>query len=71
MTNTKISPKVSGAALAGALTALIVWVSSLNGLDVPGEAAVAVTTLITFIVGYFVKDPARIDRDTLNEDFPR
>jgi len=71
MTNTAISPKVSGATLAGAVTALLVWVAGLLGLEVPGEAAVAVTTLITFTVGYFVPDPARIDTDTLNEDYPR
>ncbi len=41
-------------ALAGALTALVVFIVSQFGLDLPGEVTSALTTLLTFAAVYFV-----------------
>lgn len=47
--------KVSAGALAGAFSILIVWLMNAGfGVDVPGEAASAITTILTFAVSYMV-----------------
>lgn len=48
--------KVTAAALAGAVTIIVVYVAGLFGADVPAEVASSVTTLLTFVAGYFVRD---------------
>ncbi len=48
--------KVTSGALAGALSVLVVYVISLFGLDVPGEAGAALATVFAFVTGYFVKN---------------
>lgn len=45
-------PKVAAAGVAGAVTTLIVFIASRLGLDVPPDAAAALTTLIAFAAGY-------------------
>lgn len=53
--------KVGASGLAGALSILLVW--SLNSFvlrpnqTIPGEIASAITTVITFLVGYFIPEP--------------
>lgn len=59
--NTSISPKVSGATLAGAVTVVLVWGVGLLGLDVPPAVATAITVLITGAAGYLITDPERGD----------
>lgn len=50
--------KVGAGALAGALSILLVWSSgAYAGVTIPGEAASAITTCLTFVVSYFVADP--------------
>ena len=46
--------KVGAGALAGSLSALVVWIAGANGIVIPAEAAVALSTVLTFIVSYFV-----------------
>ena len=50
--------KVGSSALAGALSILLVWASdAYAGVKIPGEAASAITTVLSFLVGYFVTEP--------------
>jgi len=52
--------KVGAGALAGAVSIVLVW--TLNNLvltgptKITGEVASAITTILTFAVGYFVRD---------------
>lgn len=51
------SAKVTAAALAGALTAVVVWiVTATSGVDVPPEVAAALTTILAVAVAYLVPD---------------
>lgn len=47
-----LHPKVAAAALAGAVTTVLVFVAKELGVDVSQEAAAAVTTLLAFAAGY-------------------
>lgn len=49
--------KVGASAIAGALTILLVAILKLY-IPIDVEVASAITTLITFGVGYFVPEPA-------------
>lgn len=50
--------KVGAGALAGALSFLVVWaLNNYGGVNLPGEGGSAITTIITFITGYFVSEP--------------
>lgn len=55
-----ISPKVTAATIAAAVTTLAVWGASLAHIDVPVAAQGALTTLAVLILGYVVRDPARV-----------
>jgi hypothetical protein len=51
--------KVGASGLAGALSIILVW--SLNTYvmpdkQIPGEIASAITTVLTFLVGYLIPD---------------
>jgi len=47
--------KVGYAGIAGAITSLVVWgLSTFVDVQLPAEAAAAITTLITFAIGYVV-----------------
>jgi len=52
--------KVSAGTLAGALSIILVWIANaflLSGdQTLPGEVASAVTTILTFVVGYMVPE---------------
>lgn len=48
--------KVTAGALAGAVTIIGVYVAGIFGADVPAEVASSITTLLTFVAGYIVKD---------------
>jgi nanoRNase/pAp phosphatase (c-di-AMP/oligoRNAs hydrolase) len=48
--------KVQAAGIAGAATILIVFICQQLGLEVPPEAASALTTLIAFTAGYFRRE---------------
>jgi hypothetical protein len=56
------SRKVGGSALAGALSVVLVWIINtfvLTGpVKITGEVASAITTILTFLVGYFIPEPA-------------
>jgi Flp pilus assembly protein protease CpaA len=54
-----ISNKVTAATLASAIVAILVWVASAAGVDVPLEVQGAVTTILVFVAGYLVTDPRR------------
>lgn len=53
--------KVGASALAGALSVILIWITNtfvLTGTTkVTGEVASAFTTILTFLVGYFVPEP--------------
>ena len=55
------SRKVGAGALAGALSVILVWIINtfvLTGsVKITGEVASAITTILTFLVGYFVPEP--------------
>jgi len=49
--------KVSAGALAGAVTIILIWVvGEATSTDVPGAVGAAITTILTFVASYFVKD---------------
>lgn len=54
----KPNTKVAAGGLAGGLSMLIIWGIGAAGVDVPAEVAAAITTLVTFAVGYFVPEKA-------------
>lgn len=49
------NPNASVAAVAGAVTILIVYIASIFGLDVPAEAASGFTTLFAAAILFFGK----------------
>lgn len=51
------SRKITSSVLAGAFASLVVWVVDVFiGIKIPAEQAVALSTILSFIVAYFVKD---------------
>lgn len=49
--------KVTAGALAGALTVILMWiVTAATSLEIPPAVASAATTVLTFIVSYFVPE---------------
>lgn len=50
------SRKVSAAGAAGAVTVLVVFTAGAFGLEVPPEAAAALTTLLAFAAGYLRRE---------------
>jgi putative flippase GtrA len=46
--------KVVAGGATGALSSIVVWLLQQQGVDVPPEIAVAITTLLSFIVSYWV-----------------
>ena len=61
---TPISPKVIAGGLAGAVTAILVYVISLFGVELPPEVASAVTVIITAVFAYLKTDPLRVPDGT-------
>lgn len=49
--------KVSAATLGGAGATLLVWGFRLAGVEVPGEVAAAMATVVAFLSGYLVREP--------------
>ena len=61
--NARPTRKVTLGAVTGAATAILVWVlNEFNylpgGTDIPGDIGAALTTLLTFVVSYFVPPSA-------------
>ena len=54
-----ISPKVQAAALAAALSTLVVYCASLAGVEIPTVVQGAIITILVAAAGYVVRDPAR------------
>lgn len=51
------STKISAASIGGALTAIVLWgVNHFTGVDVPPEVAAAITTVVAFLLGYFIPE---------------
>jgi putative flippase GtrA len=46
--------KVATAGVAGAISAIVLFVLKQKGVEVPGDVATAVTTLIAFFLAYIV-----------------
>lgn len=59
-TKPKVAAATGGSALGAALSVLLVWILNESGVDVPVEAAAAmsvvVTAALTFLSGYVKKD---------------
>jgi hypothetical protein len=51
--------KVVGGAVAAAFSTLLIWALTQFGLSVDEGTKVAITTLITFAVGYFIAPAPR------------
>lgn len=50
-------PKVVATGISGAVTVVILWLMSTYGnVDVPGEVAAAITTVIGFLFGYITSN---------------
>ena len=50
------SRKVGSGALAGALSIVLVWVLGQLGYSLPAEVSSGLTTIVTFITSYFVRE---------------
>ena len=58
---TPISPKVTVALIAGAITTIIVYLVRLfSGTEIPAEVATAITTVIMGVAAYAKRDPLRV-----------
>lgn len=54
---TDISPKVTAATVAAAVTTIAVWaVEASTGIDIPSLVEGAVTTVLVFAGGYLIRD---------------
>lgn len=51
-----LSRSGGSAAIAGALSVVIVWAMSLANVDVPAEVAAAFTTILATATSFIVKD---------------
>lgn len=59
---TDISPKVTGAAVAAAVTTLVVWgVEASTGIDLPTVVEGAALVLLTFGAGWIIPDRVKTD----------
>lgn len=56
--------KVGQIPIVGAAVLIITYVCSLAGVDIPAEVAIAIVTVVSFGIGYFLKDRRTPDRDT-------
>jgi len=62
MQSAKPARKVWVGGLAGATTAIVVWlIHTVGGPTVPGEISAAITTVLTFVASYLVP-PAEADQ---------
>jgi hypothetical protein len=52
---TKVHPKVSAGATAGALSVVLVWTLAQAGVVLPPEVSSALTTLLSAAAGYMKK----------------
>ena len=50
------SKKIGSAALAAAVSVILVWIASQAGVDIPPEVASSVTTVLTVGTGYLVPE---------------
>lgn len=58
--SSSISPKVTAASIAAAVTTLLVWgLQSATSIEVPAGVEAALVTLFTFGAGYLTTDRAR------------
>jgi hypothetical protein len=48
--------KVKASALGGAIVLVAVWIVGLLGLNVPGEVAAALTTIVSTLLGWLVPE---------------
>ena len=55
MNGMKPTRKVGAGALGGAVAVVVVWGMEF-GVDVPGQIAVAIGVICTFVTGWFVTD---------------
>jgi len=53
-----LTKKIGSAALAAAVSVILVWIASQAGLEIPPEVASAVTTVLTVGTGYIVPEKA-------------
>lgn len=49
--------KVTGGAIAGALSIVLIWIIGQFEVKVPAEISSALTTLVTFATSYWLSDP--------------
>lgn len=48
--------KIEAATLAGSVTTLALFIASQFGVELPGEVAASITTILTVLTGYIAKD---------------
>lgn len=51
-----INPKVGKSAFAGAVTAVLLWVASYYGMDIPAYIGGQITLIVMALTGWIVKD---------------
>lgn len=67
----KPSAKTGLTVIAGAIVTVLVWIATMNNIEVPGQVAAAVTTIIAGIVGYLVpaKSGKYVDATPVPDDY--
>jgi putative flippase GtrA len=50
--------KVAAAGIGGSISIVLIWVLNRVGIDMPVEVASAITAIVSFLAGYFVKERA-------------
>lgn len=56
---TPISSKVYASAAAGAIAVILVWIIGLFDVDVPAEVAAAITTVLSAVGAWLIRDKLR------------
>jgi hypothetical protein len=48
--------KVTAAGIGGSVSVVLIYVAGLLGLEIPPEVASAVTAIVAFVAGYWVRE---------------
>lgn len=51
-----VNRKVGVGAFAGGISVIVVWLAQQFGAVIPAEVASAITTVLSFLASYFVKE---------------
>ena len=50
------STRITNAPLGGSVTVVLVWIAALQGIEMPIEVAIGITSIVTYLVGWLVDE---------------